>query len=55
MLYGVLYEVLHERVYELCSNHHDDEVRVKNLRLYRHTWKVTRLCSIVFSCRLLSS
>ena len=69
VLYEVLHEVLHEGwlhkegAHGLCSNHDDEEIKV-DLRLheddseilrYRHKWKATRPCSILFSCRLPSS
>ena len=66
MLHEVLHGVLHEGwlheggAHGLCSNHHDDEMRVEDLRLHegdsevlrhRHTWKAMRPCSTLSSCR----
>ena len=35
MLHGVLHELLHEGgLHEVCSNHHDDEVGMEDLRLH---------------------
>ena len=36
MLYEILHEVLHERIHELCNNHYDNEIKIKDLQLYRY-------------------
>ena len=43
ILHEMLYEMLYEkRIHELCSNHHDDEIKMKNLRLHESDSEILR-------------
>ena len=42
MLHEVLYGVLYEVIHELCNNHDDDEIEVEDLRAHEGDSEILR-------------
>ena len=43
MLYEILYKMLYKReIYKLCNNHHDNEIKIKDLRLHESDSEILR-------------